>query len=156
MTDQPPPYIRIRPPEVAVPNRKISETIMDFGEPLFGWFTEPPPQPEMIREPFLIVLTVWNAHVMAMPCWGKPEMLAHIQQLYYTTPEMAPMVGFFEQLTRRRYAKFGDDPRAVCSWDLILDAVPEPRFRCDGRIPPDYVEQPEKATASHIYLRLKI
>jgi hypothetical protein len=140
---------------VAVPNTKISETIMDFGDPLFCLFDQPPPSPELLRVPFEIVLAVWNAHVMAMPCWGKPELLVWLQDIYYRSPETAPMLNTFEQLARRRYAKFADDPRAVGAWDLIVNSAGEPRFQCDGRIPPGYVQQPDKATASHIYLKLQ-
>ena len=46
--------------------RKISETIIDFGEPLMGQLDADQPC-EVMRSTFEIVIMVWNAHVMAMP-----------------------------------------------------------------------------------------
>ena len=50
--------------------RKISETIVDFGEPLIHQLDTAQPY-EVVRSTFEIVVLVWNAHEMAMPRWGS-------------------------------------------------------------------------------------
>jgi hypothetical protein len=55
-------------------DRKISETILDFGEPLPAGF-EGISDIQSFRDAMLIVITIWNAHVLAMPEWGCPEAL---------------------------------------------------------------------------------
>lgn len=156
MTSKPTPRTRTRPQQLAVPNTKISETIIDFGEPLFSQFVQPPPTAELLRAPFEIVIGVWNAHVMAMPSWGKPELLEWLEDIVYSRTAPSPLMAMFEQLTLRRLEeRFAHDPRAVAVWDIVLNSAGERRFQCDGRIPPGYVRQPKKTTASLIYLKLQ-
>jgi len=54
----------------APPVRKISETILDFGEPVLSQLDAAMPL-EVVQSTFQIVITVWNAHVMATPRWGS-------------------------------------------------------------------------------------
>ena len=63
----------------APPVRKISETILDFGEPLLSQLDAALPL-DMIQSTFQIVITVWNAHVIAMPRWGQPRFLADLHE----------------------------------------------------------------------------
>lgn len=52
------------------PEREISETILDFGQPLLGAFDFEAPI-DVVHAAHEYVVTVWNAHVMAMPIWGN-------------------------------------------------------------------------------------
>jgi hypothetical protein len=61
--------------------RKISETILDFGEPLLSEaITEDTPI-AVVREIYKLVVLVWNAHVAATPRWADPGHLQMLQQI---------------------------------------------------------------------------
>lgn len=119
---------------VAIPTRKISETILDFGEPLFTWFTEPPPE-DVFRNALKIVITVWNAHVMALPLWGAPEHVVRLSEILFGSSAPEGMRGVLEALYDRRRERFADDPRAIGEWDIIRDDTGGYRVRCDARLP---------------------
>ena len=61
------------------PERKISETILDFGAPLFDIL---PPQPpvEKFRQYLTLVVAIWNLGTMTFSAWrantGKSMMRA--------------------------------------------------------------------------------
>ena len=108
---------------------------MDFGAPLLSDLNEQQPI-ELKRAALQIVITVWNAHVMAMPVWGKPELLERLNELL-AGPNTAPeMIRACTQLSRRRLEQFANDPRAVAEWSLVSEGPDQLRFRCDGRVPP--------------------
>ena len=107
---------------LAIPDRKISETIIDFGAPLI--FDLDKNQPiEIVRATFTIVIMVWNAHVMAMPVWGKPKPAAEARAAY-------------NELTARRLEHFASDPRAVGNWNVAFDANGRLRVHCEAHVPP--------------------
>jgi hypothetical protein len=113
--------------------RKISDTIIDFGEPLIEQLEADQPF-ETVRRTFEIVIMVWNAHVMAMPRWGQPRYLTDLQERL-RDPEMpAPMVEAFKELSQRRIDRFASDARAVGEWSVVLRAG-HWRLRCDARAP---------------------
>ena len=119
---------------VAIPERKISETILDFGEPLLSHFPDDVPL-KTLHEAFKTVILIWNAHVMATPVWGKPGHLRDLEKAMKgptAPPEMESMV---RHLTKRWLDEFRDDPRAVGHWKILRDAAGELRFRCEARVP---------------------
>ena len=85
--------------------RKISETIVDFGEPLIHQLDTAQPY-EVARSTFELVVLVWNAHVMAMPRWGQPRHLAELHARLQDPQLPAPMVEAFNALTQRRAERF--------------------------------------------------
>jgi len=113
--------------------RKISETILDFGEPLLSQLDAALPL-DMIQSTFQIVITVWNAHVIAMPRWGQPRFLADLHERM-RDPQMPPeMVEAFRTLSQRRLERFANDGRAVGdvrrTSTTPVDKVPQvPRLR---------------------------
>lgn len=111
--------------------RKMSETILDFGEPLLSMFDEPPPI-ETMKHSLTFVLTVWNAHVMATKTWGKPQYLTMLRQQFESSPSHLAMVEILSQRWRER---FSDDARAVGNWDVIPDGEGGHKFQCDARWP---------------------
>ena len=113
--------------------RKISETIVDFGEPLIHQLDTAQPY-EVVRSTFEIVVLVWNAHVMAMPRWGQPRHLAELHARLQDPQLPAPMVEAFKALTQRRAERFATDARAVGEWS-VAQAAGQWRFRCDARVP---------------------
>ena len=119
---------------VGIPDRKLSETILDFGEPLLSQLGCVPPI-DVMRNALRIVIAVWNAHVMAMPLWGSPQHLAHMRDLVgrHAAPPLTREL--FEALSTRRLERFGDDPRAVGAWDILPDGHNGYRLRCEARGP---------------------
>ena len=122
-------------PSPEIPSRKISETIIDFGAPLI--FDLDKNQPiEIVRSVFTIVITVWNAHVMAMPVWGKPQLLEQLGELLRALGTAPEMLDTCAELAARRQLHFADDPRAVGEWKIEFDHAGRVRLHCDARIPP--------------------
>jgi len=116
---------------MTIPLTKISETILEFGEPLLSQLDETPPI-EVMRQALQIVITVWNAHVLAMPEWGQAGHLESLTKLVDSPTAPPGLVGLIDVLTKRRNERFKNDPRAVGEWTV------EPtdggfRFRCDAR-----------------------
>ena len=119
----------------AIPSRKISETIIDFGAPLISDLD--PSQPiEIVRSVFTIVIMVWNAHVMAMPVWGRPQLLEQLGELLRTPGTAPQLIDTCAKLAARRQERFTDDPRAVGEWSVVIDQAGRVRLHCDARVPP--------------------
>ena len=118
-----------------LPSRKISATIIEFGEPLLKQLDTEQPL-VLVRATFEIVITVWNAHVMAMPVWNAPQFLADLEALLKTATIAPQMIAAYRDLTARRQQRLADDPRAVGEWSLSIDHAGRVRLRCDARIPP--------------------
>jgi hypothetical protein len=119
---------------MAVPAvRKISETIVEFGDALIHQLD--PNQPyEVVRSTFETVILIWNAHVMAMPRWGQPRFLADLHKRLQDPQMPAPMVEAFKELSQRRLEQFGTDARAVGEWSIVQESG-QWRLRCDARAP---------------------
>lgn len=119
----------------AIPSRKISETIIDFGAPLI--FDLDKDQPiEIVRSVFTIVIMVWNAHVTAMPVWGQPQLLEQLGKLLLNPGAAPQLIDTCKKLAARRQEHFADDPRAVGEWNVQFDHAGRVRLHCDARIPP--------------------
>ena len=119
----------------AIPTRKISETIIDFGAPLI--FDLDKDQPiEIVRSVFTIVIMVWNAHVTAMPVWGQPQLLEELGKLLLTPGAARELIDTCAELSERRKQHFAEDPRAVGEWKVEFDHAGRVRLHCDARIPP--------------------
>lgn len=91
----------MEPARVRIPTRKISETILDFGEPLLGQTRGAIPLDEA-RPALEIVIMIWNAHVMAMPVWGDTRPLEALADLVYQSGTPAEVMTGFEVLSARR------------------------------------------------------
>jgi len=120
----------------APPVRKISETILAFGEPLLSQLDAALPL-DVIQSTLKIVITVWNAHVTAMPRWGQPQFLADLHERMRDPQMPREMVEAMRTLSQRRLERFANDGRAVGEWSLVMDAG-EWRLRCDARVPNDH------------------
>lgn len=125
---------------VGVPSRKISETIIDFGAPLVGQLNGSESL-DVVHATFNLVITVWNAHVMAMPVWGQPHLLEQLDAILRAPATPPQMIEACHALAARRRERFANDPRAVGEWDVRLDAHGRVRLHCDARLPPSFVNQ---------------
>lgn len=118
---------------VEIPKSKISMTILEFGEPLFAQFPENPPI-DVMRQVLRIVVTVWNAHTLAMPIWGEPHHLDNLKQLLGGPDVPLWTDSVVAALAERRHERFADDPRAVGEWTIEPDEDGFV-FRCEARLP---------------------
>lgn len=129
-----------RDKRAAVSTRKISETIIDFGAPLIEQLTGSEPR-DVVQATFGLVITVWNAHVLAMPVWGQPQALEQLDQILRGSAAPPQIIEACHALALRRRERFANDVRAVGEWDLRLDAHARMRLHCDARIPPSFMSQ---------------
>ena len=102
---------------VKIPGRNLGDTILDFGEPLLSLLDSARADQHLINI-FQILITVWNAHVLAMPVWGKPEELKKVQKPIQRDVGKIRGVDVWKALSERRAKQFADDPRLVTKWDL--------------------------------------
>ncbi len=117
-----------------IPSRKISETVIDFGAPVLADLGRSE-SIEVLRATFELVITVWNAHVTAMPVWGKPEHLDRLHRLLHTPGTPKEMINAVRALTARRRQHFAEDPRAVGEWSIAIDSGGGIRVHCDAHAP---------------------
>ena len=117
---------------------KISATIIDFGQPLLAQL--PPDAPLELRQQVVsLIVTFWNAHVMAK-AWGQADHLAAIRDtLTQAAAEQPEALEAFEMLSaRRQEPRFVDDPRAVGEWRIRDTASGKWNISCDARLPPSF------------------
>ena len=117
----------------APPVRKISETILDFGEPLLSQLDSDAPK-DVLESTLTIVITVWNAHVTAMPRWGQPQFLADLHTQLSSADALPELVDAVRTLSQRRLELFASDGRAVGEWSLVGRRGAW-SLRCDARAP---------------------
>jgi len=119
---------------IFVPDRKISETILEFAEPILEPLG-PVPELEPARRVLDLAVAVWNFHAMATPLWGKPHFLAEARAKMAGPDNPPGMATIFEKLLERRASLYGDDYRVVGTWSLGPDGAGGQSFRCDARLP---------------------
>ncbi len=117
---------------IVVPERKLSETILDFAAPLLEPFG-PAPELDEARRVVALAISVWNFHVMATPIWGKPKFLAQARKKMCASPNAK--AALFEVLEQRRREFFNNDYRVVGAWSFESDAMGNGTLRCEGRLP---------------------
>lgn len=98
------------------PTRKISETIIDFAEPLLVPVDSTTPE-AFVRHCFLIAVTVWNAFVLDK-VKGNTKYQTLIQQQFGADPHAAQI---FKVLADRRLKHFADDMRLVAEHRVSFD-----------------------------------
>ena len=118
-----------------IPKRKISETVIDFGAPLLRDLDQEQPI-AIVRATFNLVITVWNAHVVAMPVWGQPEVLEQLEEVLRAPGTAPEMIAACADLAARRQQHFANDPRAIGEWRVAFDNRGRARLHCDARVPP--------------------
>lgn len=124
----------------AIPKRKISETVIDFGAPLLRDLDQAQ-SIEIVRATFNLVITVWNAHVMTMSVWGKPEVLKQLEDVLRAPGTPPEMIAACADLATRRQQHFANDPRAVGEWRVAFDHRGRVRLHCEARVPPQLMSR---------------
>jgi hypothetical protein len=114
---------------LSFPDRKISETFLEFAQPLFE--TAPPDVTEVEMEaPLKLAFTVWNAVVYA-DAVRDCHFLDQVRQL---TAHDHMMEALVEQLIQRKRDLFGEDHRLVGKYELTLKGD-ELHLRAEARDP---------------------
>jgi len=112
--------------------RSLEETILEFGAPVLAMGRGPR---ERVEEALHVVVTMWNAHVLATSQWKRPSDLAELKDLVYCGRAPDGLIVAFEALSRRRAELFADDVRLVASWELLEDERGRMTVRCQPRLP---------------------
>ncbi len=99
------------------PTRKISETIIDFAQPLLAQVDSTTSQ-ETIRQGFLIAVTIWNAFVMDRVN-GYSDYQTLMRKQLGEQWEANPVI---KALVERRLNNFADDMRLVAEHQVLFDA----------------------------------
>lgn len=111
----------------------IADTILDFARVVMCQMPEPPAL-AALQKVLELSISVWNAHALAAPAWGKPENLAELSHLIALSAS-AEMLAAFEALRAERLTRFADDLRVVCEWHLSADELGRTRLDCSARLP---------------------
>lgn len=118
----------------ALPEEKISATLARFVEPALQSLGGAPSE-GALRELFTVAVSVWNAHVLAMPAWGDPSALERVRE--HLRGPNAPLhhAHVFTVLSDRRASLFAEDPRFVREWELSVAPGQPYALRCKAAIP---------------------
>ncbi|MEW6220278.1 MAG: hypothetical protein AB1634_12195 [Thermodesulfobacteriota bacterium] len=110
------------------PNRKISETFLDFSSPLLGMLDGVAAKGE-IEKVLIITYTVWNAVVM-----DEVNNTDYVARLRASTKHDLLVSALIEQFIARKKELFPDDLRMVGEYSVTLDGR-EWRLHADARDP---------------------
>jgi predicted DNA-binding antitoxin AbrB/MazE fold protein len=130
----PPSADDTRAPRLPFPDRKISETFLDFASPLLRDLPSEAPE-RRAREALQVACTAWNAVIFA-DVLDEDRHLRQLRGPLAHTPEVAQLV---EHLIARKRA-LGDDHRLIGTWEVTrtADGI---NLRADARdpytVPPD-------------------
>ncbi|MCU0681077.1 MAG: hypothetical protein MUF34_02235 [Polyangiaceae bacterium] len=124
-----------RPAAKKGPPKKMTDTLIEFGSPIIAQLDKTSP-PGVVHDLFQIIVIVWNAHVRAMPAWGRPESLRTLQDLANDEGQPELLRYAFGALTLRRFEKFRTDERAVGKWSVSLNPDGKLEFSCEAVLPP--------------------
>ncbi len=118
----------------SVPTRKISETLLEFAEPVLDALG-PVADAELVRHALQLAINAWNVHAMSMPVWGNPHFLSEARAAINAPGAPSELSILFERLLERRATVYGSDPRVVGEWNLRTDGAGGFSLRCDARLP---------------------
>jgi hypothetical protein len=115
--------------ELSFPDRKISETFLEFSEPLLETEGAPPTAQEA-EKVLQLASTIWNA-VVYDTVHGNTEWVTRLRNLIAGQP---PLVALIEQMILRKRSWFGHDLRLIGEFK-ILEKDGEWRLRAEARAP---------------------
>ena len=122
----------------AYPNRKISETFLNFAAPVLRDLPSEALE-HRAREALQACFTAWNAVVFA-DVLNDGQHLDEIRRLTADNPKTAMLM---EQLIARKRALFADDERLIGSWEVTRtkDGI---NLRADARDPHSLPRDPRQ------------
>ena len=98
------------------PDRKISETFLDFASPLLNAMPDNAGEREF-ESVLKLAFTVWNAVVLADAA-GEEKHLSEMRKLLSRDPVSRSLV---EQMIVRKRTQFGDDHRLIGEYRLRVE-----------------------------------
>lgn len=113
---------------VTSPNRKISETFLDFSSPLLDTLGDATTKDE-IEKILKITYTVWNAVVI-----DAVKNTNYVAEIRESTKHDLGMSALIAQFIKRKKELFRDDLRMIGEYSVTLDGH-EWRLRADARDP---------------------
>jgi predicted hotdog family 3-hydroxylacyl-ACP dehydratase len=114
---------------LSFPNRKISETFLDFAEPLLDAHG-PRATAAQMEQSLQLAFTIWNA-VVYEDAAGNRRFIDSVRK---HTAHESELAAFVEQLIARKRSLFGDDHRLVGEFKLRREGD-EWRLRAEARDP---------------------
>ena len=116
--------------EASFPNRKISETLMEFAEPILG-FEDEPPTKEKLETVLKLAFTIWNSIVL-----DTVNGNSHFtDELRHHLAGHAMPADLLEQMISRKRTRFGNDQRMIGNFRLFKKNG-QWRLRAEARKPP--------------------
>ena len=97
----------------AYPNRKISETFLDFAAPMLDDLPSEAPE-HRAQQALEVSFTAWNAVIFA-DVLNDHRHLDEVRRLSAGTPETALLM---EHMIARKRALFADDERLIGTWEV--------------------------------------
>lgn len=119
----------------AVPERKISETLLLFAEPLLRE-ADADTTDEQLHSALKVAILAWNA--VAMAGWGVGRDYLAEARAALRAGGVSPAP--FDALVARRRQLFADDPRAVGEWEVRREPDGGFRLRASAHLPMGYSE----------------
>jgi hypothetical protein len=96
------------------PNRKISETLLEFAEPLIDLHGDAPNKSEL-ESVLGLACVIWNACVL--DAWhGTTDNVDAMRKLLKENPDI---VALMEYLIERKQKQYGDDFRAIMNEQVV-------------------------------------
>ena len=110
-----------------IPIRKISETILDYGNPVFQSLPSNPTKVQF-EELARIVVCAWNAVILDE--WNKTDK--YQASLLSTSEKVEGLQLIIKRLIKRKKKKFSEDMRGVGHYEAI-DRNGKLTFRAEAR-----------------------
>lgn len=96
-----------------IPDRKISETLIDFASPILDSAPDGVTAEEL-KKGLVVAVTIWNAVVLDE--WGVDQKYVDdVHKRLRSNPESAELI---EALVERKREKFSNDLRAISDFDV--------------------------------------
>lgn len=120
---------------VRVPERDLAEVILDLAKPLLEKLGSTPTM-EDTHNAIALVVTFWNANVLASKRWEHPRVkeLTDLKKRMRGRQASRADAATFNLLTKLWHEHWLD-PRLVESWTYQPDASGEPRLMCTMALP---------------------
>jgi hypothetical protein len=124
---------------VKLPERPLAEAVLDVAAPLLE--REPTAPLERAQELLQLVVSFWNASVLASELWERRRMksLNELRKAMRGRKASKEDAATFDLLTTRRKAHWLD-PRLVVDWHYVEDSSGARRLNCVHGLPDGVIE----------------
>lgn len=124
-----------RPVSEQIPTRKISETLLEFAEPLLA---NPPHDlsPQRLEHVLIVPITIWNAVILDDRS-AMPGFLAQARARVALAQPLVPLA-IFDFMVERKRSCFGDDHRLIGRHSVRVDPDGTFHIQAEARMPPPH------------------